>query len=160
MRAARAARVMLPAWRASNSPRYQRSQVATARSLASRNDCASSKSEYALLAAAISTSAGSIANSALKANGNIDTISPDSPLTKSDDLDYDYGTGSITDGASASTANPAFSGSGWNYVLSAHSPAYGAPVLFPEQGSAWGGSGFWGPPGYVIPQTGTRPSYL
>ncbi len=99
-----------------------------------------------------------IANSSLKGNGNVHTITPDSPLTAKDDLDHDYGTGSITDSASVSSANPSF-GSARSYVLPTTSPAYGSPVDFPPQPAAWGQPGFWGPPGYVIPQTGTPPSY-
>ncbi|HET8708865.1 MAG TPA: right-handed parallel beta-helix repeat-containing protein [Candidatus Saccharimonadales bacterium] len=42
--------------------------------------------------------------------------------------------------------------SGWNYDLAAGSPVFSAPVNFPPI------EGNWGPPGYVIPQTGTPPS--
>ena len=46
--------------------------------------------------------------------------------------------------------NPSLSG--WTYVLAPGSPAYSSPVNFrPIPGN-------WGPPGYVIPQTGNPPS--
>jgi hypothetical protein len=42
--------------------------------------------------------------------------------------------------------------SGWTYDLNANSPAFSAPVNFMAI------VGGWGPPGYVIPQSGTAPS--
>lgn len=43
--------------------------------------------------------------------------------------------------------------SGWTYRLASNSPAYSSPVNFTAI------PGNWGPPGYVIPQTGTAPSF-
>ena len=43
--------------------------------------------------------------------------------------------------------------SGVTYDLASNSPAFVAPVKFPVI------VGGWGPPGYVIPQSGTPPSY-
>jgi hypothetical protein len=97
-----------------------------------------------------------IANSPIGSNGGYLLFSPDSPLTAQSDLDYEYGAGSITDGASVSSANPQLSGG--NYILATSSPAYSSPVNFPRQPANWGQPGFWGPPGYVIPQIGTPPS--
>jgi hypothetical protein len=100
-----------------------------------------------------------IANSSYKNNGNYSIVNPNSPLTSRDDLDVEYGGGSIADSASVSDADPGFT-SDWTYSLPASSSAYRSPVKFPQQPAAWGQPGFWGPPGYVVPQTGTRPSYL
>jgi len=52
---------------------------------------------------------------------------------------------------------PAFT-CGWEYTLPSNSPAYGSPVNFPVQPANWGTAGFWGPPGFTIPQVGTVPS--
>jgi len=100
-----------------------------------------------------------IANSSYKNNGNYNIVNPSSPLTSRDDLDVEYGSGSISDSANVSDADPKFA-SDWTYSLPTSSSAYKAPVKFPQQPATWGHPGFWGPPGYVIPQTGTRPSYL
>lgn len=40
----------------------------------------------------------------------------------------------------------------WTYSLDGASPAYNSPVNFPSI------AGGWGPPGFVVPQTGTQPS--
>jgi hypothetical protein len=47
---------------------------------------------------------------------------------------------------------------GWTYALSPTSPVYAAPVSFPTQPAGWGSAGFWGPPGFTIPRSGTAPS--
>jgi hypothetical protein len=61
--------------------------------------------------------------------------------------------GSYTD-ASPSSQDPAFSTSTWLYPMSGSSAVLSAPVSFPPI------VGQWGPPGYVIPNTGTEPSYI
>ena len=42
--------------------------------------------------------------------------------------------------------------SGWTYNVAPDSPVFKSPVSFP------GIVGGWGPPGFVVPQTGTPPS--
>ena len=73
---------------------------------------------------------------------------------------YNYGGGSLsTTGPQFSDAdpitnmNPEVSGSaGDYYAVAGNSPAFASPVNFPPI------IGNWGPPGYVIPTTGTPPS--
>jgi hypothetical protein len=43
--------------------------------------------------------------------------------------------------------------SGWTYTIAPGSPVFSGPVMFP------GILGNWGPPGYIIPRTGSAPSY-
>jgi hypothetical protein len=71
---------------------------------------------------------------------------------------YNYGGGSMsTNGNEFNDASPVVGDdpliSGWKYTLAANSSAYDAPVKFPVM------VGGWGPPGYVIPDLGTPPSY-
>jgi hypothetical protein len=74
---------------------------------------------------------------------------------------YNYAGGPVETGCAYSSAvcisdtnpvreNPQLSG--WTYAIAPGSPVYNPPVSFP------GIAGGWGPPGYVIPQTGTPPS--
>jgi IPT/TIG domain len=88
--------------------------------------------------------------------GDYTFYSPDAPPTLQNDLDHPYGSGSITDSASVSSADPQLSC--WTYNLASGSPAYNSPVSFPTQPSNWGTPGFWGPPGFTIPHIGTVPS--
>jgi hypothetical protein len=83
-------------------------------------------------------------------------LSGSTPLIAESDLSHAYGTGAVTDSASVSTSDPQLSG--WTYTLPSTSPAYNFPVSFPQQTVGWGSVGFWGPPGYVLPKTGTPPS--
>jgi hypothetical protein len=46
----------------------------------------------------------------------------------------------------------------WTYAITAGSPVFNSPVSFPAQPAGWGAAGFWGPPGFVVPHTGTVPS--
>jgi hypothetical protein len=60
-----------------------------------------------------------------------------------------------TSGGSIGDSNPVFENpelSGWTYSIATGSPVFNGPVNFS------GIIGGWGPPGYVIPQTGTAPS--
>jgi hypothetical protein len=66
---------------------------------------------------------------------------------------------------SASNTNPSFNTcpggnlNSWGFLLNSNSPVLGGNVSFPAQPAGWATPGFWGPPGYVIPHTGTAPSY-
>jgi hypothetical protein len=69
---------------------------------------------------------------------------------------YNYGGASISPGSGAyadtapASVDPQLSG--WAYAMSPTSPVLAAPVSFPKL------VGGWGPPGYVLPETGTAPS--
>jgi hypothetical protein len=84
--------------------------------------------------------------------------SPGNPMTIQDNAYYDYaGTAVVTTGigGAGDDASPTYEDpevSGWSYAFSAKSPALAAPVSFP------GLKGGWGPPGFVVPKTGTPPS--
>jgi hypothetical protein len=69
---------------------------------------------------------------------------------------YNYGGSAISSGVGAySDANPVSVNpqiSGWTYTISSSSPVFASPVNFPPL------VGDWGPPGFVLPQTGTPPS--
>ncbi len=74
-------------------------------------------------------------------------------------LYYNYGGGSMsTEGNGFGDASPVTGRdpmlSGWNYDLAGNSPARNPPVNFQSI------AGRWGPPGYLIPHSGTAPSYL
>jgi hypothetical protein len=70
---------------------------------------------------------------------------------------YNYGSGSLsTTGNQFGDADPITGSnpltSGMTYAIASGSPAFNNPAEFP------GIVGGWGPPGYVIPSTGTPPS--
>jgi hypothetical protein len=65
--------------------------------------------------------------------------------------------GSLGSDSKPVNANPNFT-CGWEYTLPSNSPVYTSPPGFPTQPAGWGTAGFWGPPGFVIPQSGTAPS--
>jgi hypothetical protein len=80
------------------------------------------------------------------------------PETIRNNVYFNYG-----GGAAATSANGTGNGdtnpvtedpqiSGWSYAIAAQSPVYAAPVSFPPIKAGWG------PPGYVLPQSGTAPS--
>jgi hypothetical protein len=80
--------------------------------------------------------------------------SPVATIESNDYYDYvdasvGYGTGVYKD-TDPSTANPKLSGR--TYSLACGSPVRGGPVSFPPL------VGGWGPPGYVLPDSGTPPS--
>jgi hypothetical protein len=80
------------------------------------------------------------------------------PMTIRDNAFYNYGGSSIkTTGNAAvgSDSHPVYENpqlSGWAYVIAKESPVFNSPVLFP------GITGGWGPPGFVVPASGTPPS--
>jgi hypothetical protein len=77
--------------------------------------------------------------------------------TVKNNLYWNYGGGPVNFSGSVTDANPVKKDpqlSGWTYNIAPGSPAYDAPVNFPHI------QGGWGPPGYVLPQTGTPPSFL
>jgi hypothetical protein len=97
-----------------------------------------------------------VSRSSIAMGGNLTFISGSNGLIARNDLSFSYGTGAILDGAAVANQNPGLSG--WNYLLATNSPAYSSPVNFPIQPPEWGKAGFWGPPEYTVPQTGTAPS--
>jgi hypothetical protein len=85
----------------------------------------------------------------------------DQLLTVNNNAYYNYAGGPVDSGCGYSspvcikdtnsvTVNPQLSG--WTYTIAPGSPVFNSPVSFP------GIAGGWGPPGYVIPHTGTPPS--
>jgi hypothetical protein len=97
-----------------------------------------------------------VSRASIAMGGNLTFISGSDGIIARNNLRYSCGTGAILDSAAVSNENPGLST--WNYLLATSSPAYGSPVNFPKQPSEWGKAGFWGPPGYTVPQTGTAPS--
>ena len=77
------------------------------------------------------------------------------PIIANNDY-YSYAGAAISSGlGSYGDTDPAHENpelTGWVYAVAAGSPVLGAPVSFPAL------VGGWGPPGYVLPQTGTPPS--
>ena len=68
---------------------------------------------------------------------------------------YNYGSAAISSGGAYSDTAPVSENptiSGWAYAIALGSPVFSAPVSFPAL------LGGWGPPGYVLPETGTPPS--
>jgi hypothetical protein len=98
-----------------------------------------------------------IANASIPLGG-YELDSPTTNLIMQNNLEFSYsGTPLTTDTpGTASTSNPSLTC--WTYLLAPTSAAYNSPVSFPAQPANWGQAGFWGPPGYVIPQVGTAPS--
>lgn len=87
------------------------------------------------------------------ASGGYSIYTPQNPLIIQNNFVYSYGSGSISDAGSVADVtgtNPQISG--WTYTIAAGSPVFGAPVNFPGIPDAWG------PPGFVIPESGTPPS--
>jgi hypothetical protein len=97
-----------------------------------------------------------ISKASITMGGYTTYISGSTPLTRENDLSHTYGSGAVIDSASVSTSDPLLSG--WTYTLASGGSAYNSPVNFPQQPPGWGFAGFWGPPGYVLPETGTPPS--
>jgi hypothetical protein len=81
-----------------------------------------------------------------------------SNFTIQNNIYYNYAGGQVrTDGAMASDSHPMFANpqlSGWTYHVATGSPALSAPVALPTIATKWG------PPGFVIPQTGATPSSM
>jgi hypothetical protein len=79
------------------------------------------------------------------------------PLTVKNNAYYNYvGTTIDSSGANGSDMNPTYENPGiscWDPVISTSSPVFSAPVSFKKL------VGGWGPPGFVLPKTGTPPSW-
>jgi hypothetical protein len=85
--------------------------------------------------------------------------SPPNPMTIKDNAYFNY-VGSTIDytsaGGAGSDSDPTYANpdiSCWAPTIAHGSPVFGSPVEFP------GIKGGWGPPGFVIPKTGTPPSW-
>jgi hypothetical protein len=80
------------------------------------------------------------------------------PMTITDNGYYNYVGTSIKDTGNeyvGSDADPVYADpqiTGWTYEIASDSPVFKSPVSFP------GLTRGWGPPGFVIPQTGTAPA--
>ncbi len=79
------------------------------------------------------------------------------PPTIENNAYYNYvGTTVDSSGTNGSDTNPTYEDPGiscWDPTIPATSPVYAAPVSFTKL------VGGWGPPGFVLPQTGTPPSW-
>jgi hypothetical protein len=100
-------------------------------------------------------------NSTWASRGNQSFVTAGPPPnypTIAGNLYHNYGGGQeLATGNVVSDTNPVHSNPlcfGWTYSLAGNSPAYDSPIDFPPM------AGNWGPPGFVIPQTGTGPSCL
>jgi hypothetical protein len=82
--------------------------------------------------------------------------SPKNTPTIKDNDYYSYGSTAISSGSGAySDSDPVNQNpqiSGWTYDIASSSPVFGSPVSFTAL------VGGWGPPGYVLPETGSAPS--
>lgn len=97
-----------------------------------------------------------VAGSASAGTGYSDGSTP-TALTIKNNAYYNYvGTAVDSSGSNGSDANPTYENPGiscWDPTIAASSPVFNAPVSFPKL------VGGWGPPGFVMPQTGTPPSW-
>jgi hypothetical protein len=97
-----------------------------------------------------------VSSAATGGTGYSDDGTPTAPTIKNNAY-YNYaGTMVVSSGGNGSDANPTYENPGiacWDPSLPASSPVYAAPVSFVKL------AGGWGPPGFVLPQTGTAPSW-
>jgi hypothetical protein len=100
-----------------------------------------------------------VAGSSGPGMGFVGVSSPPNPMTIKDNAYFNYvgsTTASAGTGGTGSDSNPTYVNpevSCWAPTLGTGSPVTNAPVSFP------GIAGGWGPPGFVLPQTGTAPSW-
>jgi parallel beta helix pectate lyase-like protein len=88
--------------------------------------------------------------------GYSDNGTPTAPTIKNNAYFNYVGTTIDSSGSNGSDANPTYENPGiscWDPTISATSPVYDSPVSFTKL------VGGWGPPGFVLPQTGTPPSW-
>jgi hypothetical protein len=97
-----------------------------------------------------------VAGSASPGTGYSDASTPTAPTIENNAY-YNYvGTAVDSSGSNGSDANPTYENPGiscWDPTIAPSSPVLAAPVTFPKL------VGGWGPPGFVMPQTGTAPSW-
>jgi hypothetical protein len=97
-----------------------------------------------------------VAGSTSAGTGYSDDGTP-TPPTIVNNAYYNYvGTSVDSSGGNGSDANPTYENpdiSCWDPTISTSSPVFGSPVSFMKL------VGGWGPPGFVLPQTGTAPSW-
>jgi hypothetical protein len=101
-----------------------------------------------------------VAGSSGPGSGFWGVSSPPNPMTIKNNAYYNYVGSTIDSNSTGSGAgndsNPTYVNpqiSCWAPTISGASPVLGSPVSFP------GIQGGWGPPGFVVPQTGTPPSW-
>lgn len=106
---------------------------------------------------AISNFAGSTTTSAFGTSGTAYVqTNGGGTHTITNNVYHNYGggaevsTGNLDSDSSPVREDPLISG--WNYAVASNSPVFNSPVNFPAI------KGNWGPPGFVLPQTGTVPS--
>lgn len=97
-----------------------------------------------------------VAGSTSGGTGYADDGTPTPPTIKNNAY-YNYvGTKVVSTGGNGSDSNPTYENPGiscWDPSVAASSPVYAAPVSFVKL------PGGWGPPGFVLPKTGTPPSW-
>jgi hypothetical protein len=97
-----------------------------------------------------------VAGSTSAGTGYSDNGTPTAPTIKNNAY-YNYvGTQVDSSGSNGSDANPTYENPGiscWDPTIATSSPVYDTPVSFTKL------VGGWGPPGFVLPQTGTPPSW-
>ncbi len=97
-----------------------------------------------------------VAGSTAPGTGYSDSGTPTPPTIKNNAY-YNYvGTTVDSSGSNGSDANPTYENPGlscWDPTIATSSPVFAAPVSFKKL------VGGWGPPGFVLPQTGTPPSW-
>jgi hypothetical protein len=97
-----------------------------------------------------------VSGSAAGGSGYSDDGTPTPPTIKNNAY-YNYGGTKVTSsGGNGSDANPTYANpdiSCWDPTIPTTSPVYAAPVDFVKL------TGGWGPPGFVLPHTGTPPSW-
>ena len=97
-----------------------------------------------------------VAGSKNAGGGYSDGGTPTAPTIKNNAY-YNYvGTMVASSGSNGSDANPTYEDPGvscWDPTIAASSPVFAAPVSFKKL------VGGWGPPGFVLPKTGTPPSW-
>jgi hypothetical protein len=97
-----------------------------------------------------------VAGSTSAGTGYSDGSTPTAPTIK-DNAYYNYVGSSVdSSGSNGSDANPTYEDPGiscWDPTIAGGSPVFNVPVSFPKL------VGGWGPPGFVLPQTGTPSSW-
>jgi hypothetical protein len=97
-----------------------------------------------------------VSSSTSAGTGYSDNGTPTPPVIKNNAYFNYVGTSIDSSGSNGSDANPTYENPGiscWDPSISSSSPVYASPVSFKAL------VGGWGPPGFVLPNTGTPPSW-
>jgi hypothetical protein len=97
-----------------------------------------------------------VSSSTTPGTGYSDNGTPTPPTIKNNAYFNYVGSTIDSSGSNGSDANPTYENPGiscWDPSISSSSPVYNSPVSFTKL------VGGWGPPGFILPQTGTPPSW-